>query len=304
MIYEFALEPALLNNWRDFRYFTESFGFPLGRLISRYPKRWKRLVYDSLDACGDVEKKRVEEGLRRIDDRIIKRPNLIWNNEHNWLTNAEAEHARRPFRAIVASANPNACAFVLVGEDVRETNPLWRVNRTSVVERQPTPMAQALAPFLRVADAILFVDPHFNPNRPNYRQTLLEFLGAIFDRRECRLPTRIEIHLSADGDDKPTAQFFDQSCRANLPNLTPFGVQLQIFRWRQRPGGQELHNRYVLTNMGGVRFGAGLDAGDLGETDEVELLDDETYSLRWAEYDPAGPAFDLADQVVVRGTRR
>jgi hypothetical protein len=26
MLYEYALEPALLNNWKDFRYFTEKFG--------------------------------------------------------------------------------------------------------------------------------------------------------------------------------------------------------------------------------------------------------------------------------------
>jgi hypothetical protein len=42
------LKPSLLNNWKDFRYFTEKFGIAQGRLISRYPKRWKRMVYESL----------------------------------------------------------------------------------------------------------------------------------------------------------------------------------------------------------------------------------------------------------------
>jgi hypothetical protein len=48
MFYEYALKPSLLNNWKDFRYFTEKFGIAQGRLISRYPKRWKRMVYESL----------------------------------------------------------------------------------------------------------------------------------------------------------------------------------------------------------------------------------------------------------------
>jgi hypothetical protein len=69
----YCLEPSLLNNWKDFRYFTEKFGASQGRLISRYPKRWKKLVYDSLSNCGEVERKRIEEGLQRIDDRLIPR---------------------------------------------------------------------------------------------------------------------------------------------------------------------------------------------------------------------------------------
>ena len=51
MIYEYALEPRLLNNWKDFRYFTEKFSFYEGRLISRFPKRWKRDVYALLSEC-------------------------------------------------------------------------------------------------------------------------------------------------------------------------------------------------------------------------------------------------------------
>ena len=40
MLFEYAVEPVLLNNWPSFRYFYEKFGVPQGRLISRYPKHW------------------------------------------------------------------------------------------------------------------------------------------------------------------------------------------------------------------------------------------------------------------------
>jgi hypothetical protein len=63
MLHEYALEPALLDNWKDFRYFTEKFCVSRGRMIARYPKRWKRLVYESLSNCGEIERKRIEEGL-------------------------------------------------------------------------------------------------------------------------------------------------------------------------------------------------------------------------------------------------
>lgn len=69
MLYEYALEPALLNNWKDFRYFAEKFGVSRGRMIARYPKRWKRLVYEPPANGGEIERKRIEEGLSRLDDR-------------------------------------------------------------------------------------------------------------------------------------------------------------------------------------------------------------------------------------------
>src|SRR5215475_2003038 len=104
MIYEYALEPSLLSNWKDFRYFTEKFGVARGRLISRYPRRWKKMVYESLAACGEIERKQIEERLLRLDDRIMKRQ-ASWNPQLDWLTNAEIEHLQRPFHAILAKIN-------------------------------------------------------------------------------------------------------------------------------------------------------------------------------------------------------
>ena len=74
MLYEYARRADLLSNWKDFRYFTEKFGVSRGRLLSRFPKRWKRLVYESLANCGEIERKRIEEGLHRLDDRLVRSP--------------------------------------------------------------------------------------------------------------------------------------------------------------------------------------------------------------------------------------
>src|SRR5690349_19025334 len=105
MIHEYALEPTLLSNWQDFRYFTEKFGVPQGRLISEYPKKWKKFVYQSID-CGEIDRVRIVEGLRRIDEKLTRRINPGWTDGVNWLGNAIAEQTRKPFRAIIALANP------------------------------------------------------------------------------------------------------------------------------------------------------------------------------------------------------
>jgi hypothetical protein len=303
MIHEYALEPILLSNWQDFRYFTEKFGVPQGRLISEYPKRWKKLVYQSLD-CGEIDRARIVEGLRRIDEKLTRRINPGWDNDLNWLCNAIAEHGRKPFRAIIALANPDGLAFILRGQDVNEAIALWHVDKTQMIPRRAADMAQAVAPLLLTSEMIRLIDPHFNPNREQYRSTLEGFLNASFTGRAFPAPRVIEVHLSADGEAKPTAAYFAARCQELLPRRIPLGVEVCLFRWHQRPGGEELHNRYVLTDLGGIRFGAGLDEGDAGETDELEILDSDVYRVRFGQYDPAGATFDLADQVVVVGTRR
>jgi hypothetical protein len=303
MICEFALEPSLLNNWPNFRYFVGNFGIPRGRLISRYPSAWKRLVYESLGNCGEVERARIEESLRRIDDRIIGRPNSIWTDGQGWLPNAEAEHKRKAFHAIIASANPTGSAAVLDGHILDDANPLWSVPTAVVVARTATAMAQVVAPLLRASKELKFIDPHFDPRRIDFRNVLQEALSAASHQRDAGPILTVELHTS-DADNKLSTQMFKESCERSLPAIIPNGMTVYVCRWRQRDGGEKLHNRYVLTELGGVQFHVGLNEGDPGETDEIDLLAEEVYRLRRAQYDVAAPAFDLADDLTIQGTRR
>jgi len=66
--------------------------------------------------------------------------------------------------------------------------------------------------------------------------------------------------------------------------------------------GQRLHNRYILTDIGGVRFGAGLDENrddPGGDTDEVSLMNRETYLKRWDQYASEEPAFELGEEPII-----
>lgn len=76
-------------------------------------------------------------------------------------------------------------------------------------------------------------------------------------------------------------------------------MQVTLYRWRERPGGQRLHNRYILTDIGGVSFQHGLDTGQAGETDDINRLGLDQYTLRCQQYDPAVPAFDRAEAPLV-----
>ncbi|MDF0674051.1 MAG: hypothetical protein P0120_06880 [Nitrospira sp.] len=300
MIYEYAVEPELLSNWTNFRYFSGQFGVSRGRLISRYPKRWERMVYESLTACPPVEKAKIVERLSRLKDRMITRQNT-WDKHKEWLLNAETEHGLRPFRAILAHHNPRSQPFVLEGNDVEENHPLWKVEVSQPVARTPQQICACVGPLLRISKQILFVDPYFRPSQHNYRMLFAELFELFLQDRSFGLAS---VGIFVSDKISCTGQHFFDECQKYIPALIPVGMQVTIGLWSQRVDGEEIHNRYVLTDRGGVKFGNSLREGDTGTSDDVNLLSDEQHKLRLAQYAGPNHAFDQVSTITIIGTKR
>lgn len=298
MIHEFALDPGLLTNWERFRYLTEKFGVCQGRLISRYPKRWKAMVYEALNGVSEIERKRIEVKLQNIDDKMQARAHQ-WDNNLRWLPNAEVEHGRCPFHAILTHENPQAHDWVLPYNDLDEVAPLWAIEREVVVSREAAQLAAAVFPLVRAAKSVIFVDPHFDPYKARVRNTLKAFLEACLTGRSGIRLERAEFHTAY----KPEIGDFIGECQRQLPQRIPVGISLKVIRWRERAGGEGFHNRYILTERGGVRLAWGLDEGNPAQTDDLSLLEPSVYGVRWSQFCGTPPAFDLADELVVVGTR-
>lgn len=298
MIHEFALDPVLLGNWERFRYLTEKFGVCQGRLISRYPKRWKAMVYTAASGVSDVERKRIEVRLKGIDEKMLARTHQ-WDDSQNWLLNAECEHGRQPFHAIIAHANPQGHDWVLPCDDLDEATPLWATERERIVTRDAAGLAAAVSPLIRAAKSVIFIDPHFDPYKARVRNTLKAFLEACLAGRVGLALERAEFHTAF----KTEIGDFAGECLRQLPQRIPVGISLRIVRWRERAGGEGLHNRYILTERGGVRLAWGLDEGSPAQTDDISLLEPALYDTRLAQYCSEQPAFDFVDDLVVVGTR-
>ena len=76
MIYEFALEPALVARWHDrkvYQFFDEKFGIRVGRLVSAYPKKWKKLVWEAFSA-GQAN------GDQNAQMRMTELIQFLWQN--------------------------------------------------------------------------------------------------------------------------------------------------------------------------------------------------------------------------------
>jgi len=109
MIYEYALDPELVATWgelKNCRFFAREFGLGQGKIVSRYPKSWAKKVWGSFNGTNDIERKRLEELLTRLQETTIKRKNYLYDEMHaTWLENALVEHSRHPFRAIMTRDN-------------------------------------------------------------------------------------------------------------------------------------------------------------------------------------------------------
>lgn len=300
MIYEYAIEPELVVAWgkdrADYRYFSLQFGLGTPRMMAEFPKfkNWrKQFAQAAASADQTNELPRITALFNLLQESLVRR-NGIYNGTLSWLENTESENARREFQAILAMSNPRNHAKVLTASKV-ETSPLWQVDKQSYCPRQAKDMAQLIAILLSNCSEVHFIDPHFGPDNARWRRPLEAFLDVIASNRACR-PCMEKIMFHTSGEEgKVDFATFKKACKDQLPRKVPAGLRLVMQRWKQRGRGEKLHERYVLTDIGGIKVGPGLDDGKQGENFEAMLLERNLYLKQWNDY-VANPAFDRAEE--------
>ena len=278
MICEYALEPELVATWHTdphYHHFIKNFGFDpddgraTGRVVAQYPSSWKKRVLNAFRANSRssdesfVKKRRIEILLEQLGRIRVRRSGSTWNDQYTWLKNAEEENRRHQFHAIL-SCNPGDNPQVICGEDVlpgMNPPPLWRVPREKPVPRIAASMATYLKPMLRCATRILFIDPHFRPLEPRYRNPLKQFLEIICDGSR-------DVTLEYHTGDTISQDLLQKHCQQYLPRIIPSGFTLTVCRWKERNTGEELHDRYILTDIGGVKIPRGLDESNRYDLDK------------------------------------
>lgn len=295
MIHAFAVEPEACATWgrrEEFRYIHDKFGLGTPRVFLEFPKyrKWKAAVVDAAQKLGLTEKDmvRIQELFRLFDEHKCRRSGSPYDSTVTWLENAEREYARQSFAAIIASANPRGHESVLVGADLDGPGSRWMCSAGESPARTPEALALALTAMLTNCRELHLVDPHFGPENSRHRRVLEALLGVLRDNHAN--PTVIRVHCKQ----KSTLNCFEQEA-AKMADRLPRGFAVEFVRWKQRSGGEKVHNRYVLTDLGGVTLGVGLDAGESGETDDVLLLPRQQFERRWAQYVRPGDGFEVGD---------
>jgi hypothetical protein len=256
------------------------------------------MVYEACSGCKEVERKKIEERLKEIDNRMI-RTMREYNPEKDWLVNAELQHAVNPFRAVIASGNPRAQQYVLIADDLDNTSLLWNVEREIPVQRKAMDLARCASKLLMLGSEILFIDPYFNPDKKKFMNVMECFLRFVLQGVP---PKRIEIHTEYDFENDPDFEEWKKICNRIFAPLIPKGLKIRIVRWTEKFGGEKLHARYLLADVGGLRYETGLDEGRIGETTDVSILDLTLHEKRWKDYQIETAAYDLADEIDIEGS--
>ena len=310
MIQEYAIEPGALVSWATnkiaCRYIKDNFGIGKARFIAEFPqfKNWRLQLRTAMPSLDDLSQKRLEELFKLLTQTRVKRSDYVYDGSQGWLENAEKEHCRHQFSAILATRNPKDNKHVLLDEEIGDwPEEIWGTRCQNTVQRQPTEMAQILSPLLHKSQDIIFIDPYFRAIKKDFRDMLQVFLQEAVRYPAFSKKQRVEVHVSADYDKASSAVEFCSQCQRELPQMIPKELLVKFKRWKQRQGGEKIHNRYILTNLGGVSFGIGLNAGKDGETDDLNLLSHDQYWKRWQQYAGDNPEFDLEQEFVIAGTK-
>jgi hypothetical protein len=299
MYYEYAVDPASFDSWQTTRYLLDAFGFEKGRLICEFPKGWKAEVYKQLPSTlREMERKRIEERLRLLPREILmRRPGVAFNATNPWLKNALAEHTRCAFKAVLSPGKGTETDDVLDPREVDATNANWSVPPAETLPREVSTMVGRLRPLLQQASSVHVVDPYFAPERSR----TVSFLAAVVANTSASTP--ITVHSKVSWETATGRTNYERSV-ASLASQFATGRVVDLHVWRERPGGERFHNRFLLTNVGGVQFGDGLEQGGGEQVDRVSRLGDRECGDYLQRYNANSTAFESVGKMTVRGTRK
>ncbi|MBK9974263.1 MAG: hypothetical protein IPP14_05775 [Planctomycetes bacterium] len=300
MFNRYAIEPELVVAWCGNQLlhslYRTAFGPASGRLVGMVPRKWEKRVFDACPDDPQMLKPRVVEFLKGMKEALY-RAGAEYDEARPWVENAIAAHATSPLNAILArNAMPqHAVVIDALNEAVPVTS--WDVPNNAPLSRQAANFASALQPALSRATELILVDPMLQPDKPRFRNLLLALLKAAVGGRNPAALTRVEYLCRP----KPEWSSFDADCAALLPSAVPVGIALRVIKIDGTPGGQWIHDRYILTNKTGWSVPAGLDEGAPGATTVVSTLAAGSYRRSWADYAVAPRPFSESPVITVHG---
>lgn len=317
MIYDFALEPELVATWHDRRVAYPllcQMGLGHRRVPCTYPvASWRNRVMAALEedisgleiARQQTARRNLDVLARHLEQSATRRSGRV-EPPDSWLQAAVREHGEFPFGGILVREATNGHPAVVSAHHLPDQQPPTWSPAAEPTLRQPEDMARALAPLLRACRDLRFVDPYFDVTDAGSFEPMRAYLAAAQRRRgvgdlqvqvhfsvrpeqieqESRLARR-QLRESEVGEGRVVA------CERLLAPLVNRAVRVQACVWAQGPAGVRMHNRYVLTEVGGVAIQTGLDRAPAGsrQTDDLTVLSKEQLALRLQEYSPAGVAF-------------
>lgn len=280
---EYAVEPEAIGaSWEDFRFLIEYFGYSRGRLISKFPRNWSREVIDAARAAGvpDIAYSKIVERLKNRNRDVLIKTGRAYDSSSTWIENAIRSNEISAFHAILAAkaGESENCTCV---SDVDETNPLMSSPISVQVERTPTSIALCCQLLISQAKEVDIVDPFFDIRDKgeggrrfagdDFKGTLLEIIANC--EAYGNTNKLIRIHYR-EHDERPSQQSILEDAEQWISEKIPEGFKIHLMGWKEIEDGEDYHDRFVLTDFGGLKIGAGFGATSENQNANVARLDE------------------------------
>lgn len=308
MIADCAIDPEVFATWSHFRSLSEDFGIARGRLISEFPKKWRKLVIERARefAATDIQE-RVTTDLqasriaRKLSEDRFKRKLKSSGRAFDSLAkdwHQAAVGAMPPFDLIITSGSGTFGNQIGAEDLLKDEHPFYRKTQDQI-RRTKEDLIGAARLLVSTCDEFVLVDPNFRADEPRFHSTVLHLI-SLLENRAGWSPKRLEVHTNRIRNRDDVYRLGPQlsQWRTHVEPALPNGWNLDVCYWDTMPSGGKPHARFLLTEAGGICFDHGLDEGP-GET-LVTLLEDEVWEGLFRIFDARSlPGdFDAAQHVL------
>jgi hypothetical protein len=260
----FAAEPSSCDSAMELKVMLSSFGPFTGRYLAKYPSLWESGVYKQFDAWPEVEAKRARATLSRAKQELALVPSdgRGFDAKLSWIENLEkVQRSGAPFDGVIVSR-----AASKTGEypSIEE----FEVPPTAGVRIPATAGAYARASgiLLYKSYELHFIDPYFDAIQSARRDVLQEMLTVAAKGRA----KGAWIWARADRIGPDARKMCSEILRISEKSGFSLGRSLTLRVVNSQIDHTRLHDRYLLSLYGAIRFEHGFQALSGGRTASVE----------------------------------
>ena len=307
MIYEYAVDPELVKNWILNREvgLAGYFGIDQRRIVSDVDGNWEAEIYNLVfrhfgEDYGSPEFNDALQFMQGLTQYMKQGVHRGMKRSDPWIDQILQINKSEPFHAILVNKKIPGCNFVITPEVTRDlTDTRWYLPSINVTKKTPESIAEQLATLLRLSNTVVLVDYYFDPNKDEYCEVLAALLKkAVTTRAPGRAWPQVLVVSSVDYRNKnseskvftPESQHLraaENRCKSAIKKLgsyVPVGMTINFKCVGVFADGDEVHNRYLLTDLGGAIIPYGLDPKGENVSDDIAPLYKLQYAKRWRQY--------------------
>ena len=275
VIKEYFIEKKVLIDWALDDRFLDSFGLGTPCLLSSFPHNKKDMLKSDLMkmldnlVCADAKKTQIEVLLDELFEAVVVRDSVPIT-EGNWAELATLASEINAPACIITSENVTDREGWVCSSDRAKIRDILKQGKAAGYARPAKSSKEitgATKPLLQLSHRISIVDPYMWT--PEGFITIKHFFKGIISNRLTTGDIKVRLIFSKKERNELTLSNIMTSLSTIFDEIIPDlknHITVDIFLILKKFGGENPHNRRIITELGGVVYEKGI-----AEAKEVQL---------------------------------